>query len=138
MHRHERAGATLRQKRSVFPIREALVLGHLELAVSTAILLEYEEIVTQLLGPAHWGLVERLFGQLFRLHANVLFVEPQFRFEVVTADPDDNKFVDCAIAAQADFIVTEDAHFKVLAGAGYKPQPIAPAEFIAQHLAERR
>ena len=28
--------------------------------------------------------------------------------------PDDNKFVDCAVAASADFIVTEDKHFKVL------------------------
>ena len=29
-------------------------------------------------------------------------------------DPDDNKFVDCAIIANADYIVSEDTHFKEL------------------------
>ncbi|MBU6341467.1 MAG: PIN domain-containing protein [Bacteroidetes bacterium] len=29
-------------------------------------------------------------------------------------DPDDNKFVDCAIAGQAKYIVTEDRHFNIL------------------------
>lgn len=29
-------------------------------------------------------------------------------------DPDDNKFVDCAISAGADYIVSEDAHFRIL------------------------
>ena len=32
----------------------------------------------------------------------------------ITAGPDDNKFVDCAIAANAKFIVTEDHYFNVL------------------------
>lgn len=29
-------------------------------------------------------------------------------------DPDDNKFVDCAIAENATFIVSNDSHFSVL------------------------
>ena len=33
---------------------------------------------------------------------------------MITQDSDDNKFVDCAIIANADYIVSEDAHFKVL------------------------
>lgn len=37
---------------------------------------------------------------------------PQFRFNLITADPDDNKFVDCAIIAQADYIFTNDRHFE--------------------------
>ena len=32
----------------------------------------------------------------------------------LTADPDDNKFVDCAVAANAHFIVTDDHHYDVL------------------------
>ena len=32
----------------------------------------------------------------------------------ITADEDDNKFVDCAIAANAEYIVTEDHHFNEL------------------------
>ena len=33
---------------------------------------------------------------------------------LIEEDPDDNKFVDCAIVAGADYIVSEDAHFRVL------------------------
>ena len=33
---------------------------------------------------------------------------------MIADDPDDNKFVDCAIIANADFIVSEDSHFNVL------------------------
>lgn len=40
--------------------------------------------------------------------------DPHFSFGLITADADDNKFVDCAIVANAHFIVTEDKHFNVL------------------------
>lgn len=116
------------------PIRDALLNGRIELAVSNEILLEYEETVTLLSGPARWQQVERFFTLLFQLHGNVRFVEPQFRFGVISADPDDNKFTDCAIAGSADFIITSDRHFDALIGAGYKPQPVTPDEFIRQHL----
>ena len=42
---------------------------------------------------------------------NLLRVTPSFRFHVVTADPDDNIFSDCAITAGAEFLITEDSHF---------------------------
>lgn len=41
-------------------------------------------------------------------------IEPHFRMELIKADPDDNKFVDCAFAAGADYLVTEDNHFNIL------------------------
>ncbi|MCB9294286.1 MAG: PIN domain-containing protein [Lewinellaceae bacterium] len=37
-----------------------------------------------------------------------------YRWELIYNDPDDNKFVDCAVAGQADFLVTHDKHFNVL------------------------
>ena len=39
---------------------------------------------------------------------------PYFHFKLIIADPDDDKFVDCAIAANAKFVVTDDGHFDVL------------------------
>ena len=42
------------------------------------------------------------------------FYTSHFRFRLIEQDPDDNKFVDCAIVAGADYIVSEDAHFRVL------------------------
>jgi predicted nucleic acid-binding protein len=65
---------------------------------------------------------------------NVNRVSSSFRFHLITSDADDNKFADCAIAAEADFIITADQHFDVLRGSGYKPRPVTPEEFIRLHL----
>ena len=45
---------------------------------------------------------------------NTLIVIPYYKWNLITADPDDNKFVDCALNAGADCIVTNDRHFNVL------------------------
>ena len=45
---------------------------------------------------------------------NVEHVNPTYRFNLITADPDDNKFVDCAIIAGATYIVSNDRHFDEL------------------------
>jgi putative PIN family toxin of toxin-antitoxin system len=45
---------------------------------------------------------------------NVELITRYFSFELIKTDPDDNKFVDCAIASNADFIVTNDRHFAIL------------------------
>jgi uncharacterized protein len=86
-------------------ITDALQQGRLEFAISNEILLEYEETLARLSGQGRWQMVWRFLEGISRLHSNVLYVEPHFRFQVVAADPDDNKFVDCTIAAEADFIV---------------------------------
>jgi predicted nucleic acid-binding protein len=69
---------------------------------------------------------------------NLVRVTPSFQFRVVTADPDDNIFTDCAITASADYLLTEDAHFAPLADAGYKPRPLSPQQFVAQFVASAR
>lgn len=115
-------------------IPDALQQGRLELAVSNEILFEYEETLTQLSGQARWQMVWRFLEGVSRLHNNVLYVEPHFRFQLVATDPDDNKFVDCAIAVEAEFILTNDRHFDVLNSSGYKTKPIEPGLFIANHL----
>jgi predicted nucleic acid-binding protein len=58
-----------------------------------------------------------------------------YRFRLITADADDDKFADCAITAEADYVITEDGHFDVLADAGFKVRAITLAEFIRRHLA---
>ena len=45
---------------------------------------------------------------------NVVRVDAQYRFRLIAIDEDDNKFVDCAIVANADFIVSNDKHFSEL------------------------
>ena len=45
---------------------------------------------------------------------NVRRKDPYYRLQLIEADPDDNKFVDCAFACQAEYIVTDDSHFDIL------------------------
>ena len=46
--------------------------------------------------------------------SNTTLISKWYTWHLINADPDDNKFVDAYIAAGADYIVTEDAHFHVL------------------------
>ncbi len=41
-------------------------------------------------------------------------LHPSICVPLINKDPDDNKFVDCAIFANADFIVSDDKHFNEL------------------------
>ena len=85
--------------------------GKYRLCVSNEILTEYEEILSIHASPevAH-NVVEAIAR-----HPNVYYRESYFRFHLLSdVDKDDNKFVDCAITANADYIVSEDSHFNRL------------------------
>ena len=45
---------------------------------------------------------------------NTFQIIPYFKWNIIIVDLDDNKFVDCALNAGADYIVTNDKHFNVL------------------------
>jgi uncharacterized protein len=122
------------RRQPFYPILRGLLDGRIILAVSTEILLEYQEITVQLSGAQRWRDVTAFLDLLAQLHGNLRQIEPRYRFGVIAADPDDNKFCDCAIAAEADFVITEDSHFAALKLAGYKPQPLSPDEFIRLRL----
>lgn len=115
-------------------IAKALLNGQLKWAVSQSIMSEYEEIVTERSGAQRWQQIQRVLALLRAAHENVTWENPAFQFHVIVDDPDDNKFTDCAITADADYVITCDHHFDALANAGYKPQPITPEEFIRRHL----
>jgi putative PIN family toxin of toxin-antitoxin system len=92
------------------PIWDAFLDGAFQLCVSNEILEEYQEILEQQITPT----IAENVVLLILNKANVTLVDPYFRLGLVTADPDDNKFVDCAFAAGADYLVSEDKHFKML------------------------
>ncbi len=45
---------------------------------------------------------------------NIHLIDPTYRWKLIDSDPDDDKFVDCAIASGADYIITNDKHFEIL------------------------
>ena len=71
---------------------------------------EYEEILGSHASP----LVANLFLKVLEFSENVIHKDPFFKLNLIKKDPDDNKFVDCAVAANAEYIVTNDKHFNPL------------------------
>ncbi len=84
--------------------------GKYILCISNEILSEYREIIERMTNPLFADVVTRLLLSV----PNVEFVNPFYRFNLITSDPDDNKFSDCAIACGATYIVSDDKHFKDL------------------------
>lgn len=80
------------------------------LCVSNEILNEYQEILERVTNTiVAKNIVEAIVNSPY-----TRFYSPHFKFNLVKSDYDDNKFVDCAIIANADYIVSEDAHFEIL------------------------
>lgn len=86
------------------------VEGRLELCVSNEILSEYEEVLSV---KTRQEFAEAIIKTLLNKR-NLVRVAPTWRFGLIEADPDDNKFVDCAICGRAELIVSNDKHFDVL------------------------
>ena len=87
----------------------------IEICVSNEILLEYEEIISEKTSPAF---AEAIIKTLINM-PNFIRVYPTWRFGYIVADPDDNKFVDCAICGRAELLVSNDKHFNVLKDIGF-------------------
>ena len=88
----------------------SLLDGRNMLCVTTEILEEYAEILERKTNPRF----SELALNVIENNPYTLFVTPYYHFQIIVADPDDDKFVDCAVAANAKFIVTEDSHYNIL------------------------
>lgn len=97
-------------KSNYHAIWQSFLDGTNTLCVSTEILAEYEEILQRLANIDTAQLVIELIVN----NPHTLMFSPYYHFELITSDPDDNKFVDCAIVASAKYIVTEDRHYDLL------------------------
>lgn len=100
------------------PIFQALEQGHYTLFVTNEMLTEYEEQICVRLGVARTDVQLR---ELLNL-SNVTLVDVYYKWYKIKADPDDDKFSDCAFACGADYLVTNDRHFNVLKDAVDFPQ----------------
>lgn len=100
------------------------------LCVSTDILEEYEEILQRLTDLD----TAQLVVELIINNPYTLFLTPYYKFNLITDDPDDNKFVDCAIAANAKYIVSEDRHFDVLKSCSFPKVDVIGLDLFASLL----
>jgi len=89
---------------------KSLLDNRFSLCVTTDILLEYEEVITRHVG---YTIAQAVLDAISDL-PNLIFVTKHIYWQLIEQDPEDNKFVDCAIACNAKHIVSEDKHFNVL------------------------
>ena len=69
--------------------------------------------------------------------SNVELVNPYYNWNLIPADPDDNKFVDAAVSGNVDYLVTNDKHFKVLKSIEFPPVNVITLEEFGRILTER-
>ncbi|MBK9509660.1 MAG: putative toxin-antitoxin system toxin component, PIN family [Cytophagaceae bacterium] len=102
--------ASISQKSPFYWVWEAFVHGKYQLCITTEILDEYAEIIERYFSVLD---EENTLNQIM-LSQNIIQIVRYYEWNAITKDPDDNKFFDCAVAANAHFIVSEDKHFNVL------------------------
>nr|WP_299423279.1 putative toxin-antitoxin system toxin component, PIN family [uncultured Emticicia sp.] len=102
--------ASLSSNSKNYWIIEALLDKKIELCLTNDILLEYEEV----LKIKYSALVADAFLASLKDLSNVYEIQVYFQWSIIQTDSDDNKFVDCAIAGNVDFLISNDKHFSIL------------------------
>lgn len=104
--------------------------GAFEVAISAPLLeelkraLDYKQVKKYLkLAPDE---INTLLGQWSTIS---IYVEPEVELDVVEDDPDDNRVLECAIAAEANYIISGDNHLLDL-GEYQGIEVLPPAGFI--------
>lgn len=98
-------------------IFDKILAGKLILCVSQDICFEYEEVLAR-------KTTLEIAGNFSEFLSNFPYVEHSeihFQWNLIEQDSDDNKFVDCAVAANAYCIVSEDKHFKPVKNLKFPP-----------------
>jgi putative PIN family toxin of toxin-antitoxin system len=108
-------------------IFDALIQGRYTLIISNEILTEYEEIIAR---KADEIVAKNIVNMLLGL-SNVEKIEIYYRWDLIKADEEDNKFTDCTITGNVDYLVSNDNHFNVLKTIDFPEVPlVAIDEFL--------
>ncbi len=117
-----------------YQILDAWRNGRVDIILSEEIFAEYQRVANEL---------SRQFKEvdistfLDLITVNAIWVEaPKLPFNVA-ADPDDDKFLSCALASKTKIIVSGDKH--LLAVSGYRRiEVVKPSLFIERHLKKKK
>ena len=103
------------------------------IVVSNDILSEYAEIIAQKANETvSTNIIEMLLSA-----ENVEKQDIFFKWQLIEIDKDDNKFIDCAIAGNVDYLVTNDKHFDVLKSIEFPPITLINIEEFIELLTDR-
>ena len=112
---------------------DAFLKGRYALSITTEILAEYEDQFSQ---PRSAQAAEAIVPSLLEL-PNAVTCTVYFHLNLITNDNDDNKFVDCAFASNATYLVTEDAQFTILKKITFPNIPVVSLKEFKQILHDR-
>lgn len=108
----------------------AFLSEKISICTCSEILLEYEELVFKRY-PFNAAI------QIFDILSDpdyVLQFEIYYCWNVITSDPDDNKFFDTSVAANADYLITNDRHFNEVKRLNFPKVNIISADEFLQIL----
>ena len=91
-------------------IIDMLYEGQFILCVSNEILMEYEEKLSE---NFNVSIAENFIGAVYLLE-NVELTNIYFKLSMINSDLDDNKFCDCYVASDSNYLVSNDRHFRIL------------------------
>ena len=100
--------------------------GEIDLFISSFILSELDRVLREKFRLTKKEAQDRVNAVSSIAH----LVEPTERIQVVTAKDDDNRILECAIEAQADFLVTGDKEQLLPLGSLRDTRIISPSEFV--------
>ena len=115
-------------------IFQGLIHQEFELAITTDILSEYEEIISDKYSIT----VAKDIIRTLLLLPNVIQANVYYKWNLIQNDRDDDKFVDCAIASNADAIITHDKHFNILKNIPFPPIKIMDVSELKDILKKQR
>lgn len=108
-------------------VLQQVISGHCDLCFSEALL---EEVHDVLAGPKFKFPPDVLLAVIQELVSIGKLVSPQRRIGVIHEDPEDNRILECAVEAGAEFIISGDKHLLRL-GAFENIRIVTCAGFLA-------
>ncbi len=103
--------------------------GKIKLCLSTKIVDEYIEVLKRL-GLQNESELQELLN-IFSQGHNIIFSALTPTLKIIEQDPDDNMFIECAVALESSHIISGDKHLKSLKNyMGIKI--VNPKEFLIQ------
>jgi uncharacterized protein len=98
-------------KKSLYrKLLDTIIDGKINLLLSNDVLLEYEEILTTKISNNF----SYLFLTALLEYKTVRKIDIYFQWNLISIDPDDNKFIDLGLNGNADFLITNDSHFNII------------------------
>lgn len=101
--------------------------GKLTLCLSDSILDEYFQVL-QRLGLKHEDELEELLA-LFAKGIHILFTKKTPDLNLIEEDPEDDKFIECAVALKAEYIITGDKALESF-GSYMRIKILSPQKFL--------